>query len=722
MDADALARARKAAGRYDWRLALRCFRAADAQVPLGAEDLELLAWACAWTGDLDLGIASWERAYADWLAEGRPDRAAVAAFWIAWWHVDKGHRSVAAGWYERLERLSAGQDAASRPQGYAELVRAWGARHRAALDEAVERGGRARELATRAGDRDLWAFSMTHLARVAVLAGDREEGLRLADEAGAAAVGHELSPGAAFVVYCNVVALHFGVADLKRAAEWTQALARWCERQSLVGFPGICRVEHAKVLSLTGQWAAAIAEAERACAELEPFAPGLAGDAFYQLGELRLRTGDLGGAEAYFARAHELGTVPQPGRSLLLAAADVGAGLASIRTALQDGSWYPLERARLLPTFAELALAAGEVGAAAEAADELARIAAMYGSSALEATAATARGRVQLARGEVATGATLAAALRAWQRLGLPYEVAMVRLPLAEACLVRGDRDTARLELQAALRTLIQLGAAPDAGRVRQALDALDAPLAAGSAIPARVEVRVLGRFGVTVDGRPVPDVAWRRASPARLVKLLALADGRALHREQVMETLWPTLAPEAAAANLHRAASQARGALGARGAIVLRGGWVRLWPDAELDIDVERFERHARPALARGDPEDCAALAETASAGLLPEDPYLDWVQDRRAQVHELRLALLKGAHRWKEVLTLDPLDEASHRERIREHAANGDRAAALAQFEHLRTLLAVELGIDPAPETVALRDRVVAGGSVEVQERPPG
>ena len=481
MDADALARARKAAGRYDWRLALRCFRAADAQVPLGAEDLELLAWACAWTGDLDLGIASWERAYADWLAEGRPDRAAVAAFWIAWWHVDKGHRSVAAGWYERLERLSAGQDAASRPQGYAELVRAWDARHRAALDEAVERGGRARELATRAGDRDLWAFSMTHLARVAVLAGDREEGLRLADEAGAAAVGHELSPGAAFVVYCNVVALHFGVADLKRAAEWTQALARWCERQSLVGFPGICRVEHAKVLSLTGQWAAAIAEAERACAELEPFAPGLAGDAFYQLGELRLRTGDLGGAEACFARAHELGTVPQPGRSLLLAAADVGAGLASIRTALQDGSWYPLERARLLPTFAELALAAGEVGAAAEAADELARIAAMYGSSALEATAATARGRVQLARGEVVTGATLAAALRAWQRLGLPYEVAMVRLPLAEACLVRGDRDTARLELQAALRTLIQLGAAPDAGRVRQALDALDPPWPPGA-------------------------------------------------------------------------------------------------------------------------------------------------------------------------------------------------------------------------------------------------
>jgi hypothetical protein len=45
--------------------------AVDAETPLGAEDLESLAWACAWTGDLDLGIASWERAHAGWLEHGR---------------------------------------------------------------------------------------------------------------------------------------------------------------------------------------------------------------------------------------------------------------------------------------------------------------------------------------------------------------------------------------------------------------------------------------------------------------------------------------------------------------------------------------------------------------------------------------------------------------------------------------------------------------------------
>jgi hypothetical protein len=61
--------------------------AVDAETPSGAEDLESLAWACAWTGDLDLRIASWERAHAGWLEHGRADRAAAAAVWIARWHV-----------------------------------------------------------------------------------------------------------------------------------------------------------------------------------------------------------------------------------------------------------------------------------------------------------------------------------------------------------------------------------------------------------------------------------------------------------------------------------------------------------------------------------------------------------------------------------------------------------------------------------------------------------
>jgi DNA-binding SARP family transcriptional activator len=56
------------------------------------------------------------------------------------------------------------------------------------------------------------------------------------------------------------------------------------------------------------------------------------------------------------------------------------------------------------------------------------------------------------------------------------------------------------------------------------------------------VSIRLLGGFEVVVDGRPVPARSWRRRAAAALVKLLALQDTRRLHREQVIDALWPDL------------------------------------------------------------------------------------------------------------------------------------------------------------------------------------
>ena len=54
------------------------------------------------------------------------------------------------------------------------------------------------------------------------------------------------------------------------------------------------------------------------------------------------------------------------------------------------------------------------------------------------------------------------------------------------------------------------------------------------------VEVTMLGRFAVRVDGIEVPGHAWVRRNAAALVKVLALAPHRQLHREQVIDALWP--------------------------------------------------------------------------------------------------------------------------------------------------------------------------------------
>ena len=110
-----------------------------------------------------------------------------------------------------------------------------------------------------------------------------------------------------------------------------------------------------------------------------------------------------------------------------------------------------------------------------------------------------------------------------------------------------------------------------------------------------RLEVRLLGCFEVLVDSRPVPADAWAQRRAADLVKLLALAPGRRMPRDGVLEMLWPKLGADAAARNLHKAASYARNALGDREAVVLRGGVVALAPTGEVTSDVERFGRARR-------------------------------------------------------------------------------------------------------------------------------
>src|SRR5215470_20152905 len=106
-------------------------------------------------------------------------------------------------------------------------------------------------------------------------------------------------------------------------------------------------------------------------------------------------------------------------------------------------------------------------------------------------------------------------------------------------------------------------------------------------------QVTLLGGFAAEAGGSPVLDSAWRLRKARELVKLLALADGHRLHREQAMDALWPDRAPDSAANNLNQAVHAARKALGP-GSIALFDGVLRL----EADLDVEAFERAAQEAL----------------------------------------------------------------------------------------------------------------------------
>ena len=113
------------------------------------------------------------------------------------------------------------------------------------------------------------------------------------------------------------------------------------------------------------------------------------------------------------------------------------------------------------------------------------------------------------------------------------------------------------------------------------------------------VDIALLGRFTVTVDGVPVADASWTRRHAAALVKVLAMAPGRRLHREQIIDLLWPDDTLDEAAPKLHKAAHFARRALDVPNSVVLRGESVLLLPDVEPSVDVAAL-RGSRSSCAR--------------------------------------------------------------------------------------------------------------------------
>jgi DNA-binding SARP family transcriptional activator len=238
-----------------------------------------------------------------------------------------------------------------------------------------------------------------------------------------------------------------------------------------------------------------------------------------------------------------------------------------------------------------------------------------------------------------------------------------------------------------------------------------------------RPEVRVtlLGRFAVTVDGLPVAEASWRRRHAAAIVKVLALAPGHRLHREQVIDLVWPGDTIAAAVPKLHKAAHFARRAIGVPDAVLLRGDQLVLCPGACITVDAVRFEELARRALAG---EDAAAAGQALAlygGELLPADRYEEWAEDRREHLARIHLDLLRRDGRWEAVLDVDASDERAHVALMRRHAASGDRHAALRQFERLNRALRQDLGVGPGPEASALRDRLLAAYDVFPRRADP-
>jgi tetratricopeptide (TPR) repeat protein len=472
-DEAVLQRARDAAARGDWQEAFDLLMKADADGVAGSADLPVLGEVAYAAGHLDVAIDAWERAHAASVQAGDHIAAAGAAVRVAM-HLllDTALMAPVRGWLARAERLLDGRDETS-PHAWFAVVSAYERMLIGDLAGARRWARRAIEVGSKC-DPAACAIGQVAEARLLILDGDVRQGLALLDEVGVATVSGDLDPLSTGVVYCELVCALQGLALYDVAEEWTEAMERWCKTNAIGSLHGRCRVHRAEILRLRGACNEAESEALAACEELRPYLRREMGWPLSELGRIRLRKGDIAGAEQVLLAAHRAGWDPQPGLALVrLAQGDIATAIASIRDALERPLRVPskerppdtdLQRAPLLEAQVEIEVAAGNIDRARSAAGELKLVADRFQSKALVAGATLAQGRVRLAEGDVAHGERFFSdAARLWNEVGAPYEEAVARMGLAEALRTGGGEHQAALELQAARTILERIEAAQTA-------------------------------------------------------------------------------------------------------------------------------------------------------------------------------------------------------------------------------------------------------------------
>jgi ATP/maltotriose-dependent transcriptional regulator MalT len=466
-----LARARAAFENRAWGEAFEAFARADQLHPLGPDELELWASACYLVGRADGAIDVLSRAYDSRLDGGDTVRAARTAFWIIFMLMEEGERARAGGWISRSEQLIDRLPDDSVALGYKLSLE--GYQQVAIHGDFVAAQATAEtviELMRRAGDHDIMTLALNVKGRALIREGRIDAGMAVLDEAMLAATTGRLSPIVVGAVYCSLIEACEEVVALRRAQEWTDELASWCERQKgELPFTAQCLIHRSKIHRRHGDLEEAEAAARRACERYARTTYDLGtGRALYELAEVQRMSGRLEDSEDTYRQASRSGVDPQPGLALLrLAQGEIETAAASMRRLVAE-TIGAVERIGLLPAHVEVMLAVGDLDTAAKATAELAEHASTYGTDALRAEAAYAEGAVTLAGGDPGSALVkLRQALHGWMSLDAPYQAARTHVLIGQACHQLGDEDTGALEMHAARRQFAELGVPDPTSRTR---------------------------------------------------------------------------------------------------------------------------------------------------------------------------------------------------------------------------------------------------------------
>lgn len=480
--------ARAACDANAWRDARAAYAAADGHT---ARDLERWGLAAFLTGQFAEAAAVRERSHLAYLAEDDLDGASRVAFWIGLTANFRGDMAQARGWWGLMRSVQGDRFEGSVWRGYELLSAAMDNLHQGRAQEALRLSADVRDIALSHDDRDLRVFAGNAHGQALLANGDFAGGLAELDSTMLLATAGPVTPQAVGIVYCAIVANCKECLDVERSQEWTRVLDEWCATQpGLVPFQGACVVHRSEVHQLRGEWARAIDEIDHLIAHPGPNHNTI-GEAHYQRAELHRLRGEYPAAEAAYREALSRGKDPQPGLALMrLAQGRPDSAMLALRRATDE----PRPRqtlTRLWRALVDVALAAGDLACASDASARLDEVAALSDATFLRASAAMGRGKVALKAGrpQDALG-SLRSALEGFSATGSPYDVAQCQVVIAAACEALGDRETARLEREAARATFTLLRARPD-------LDALDGASVAErhGLTPREVEIlRILAR------------------------------------------------------------------------------------------------------------------------------------------------------------------------------------------------------------------------------------
>lgn len=247
---------------------------------------------------------------------------------------------------------------------------------------------------------------------------------------------------------------------------------------------------------------------------------------------------------------------------------------------------------------------------------------------------------------------------------------------------------------------------------------------------PWAIKIYTLGRFDLLQDGKPVPSSRKSQQRPLLLLKALIALGGREIGEDRIADLLWPDAEGDMAHHSFEMTLHRLRKLLAYPEAISFREGRVTLderycWVDAWA---FERLLAHADESKTQGNTDRARELVEKAivlyGGSFLAGEREEPWMISPSERLRSKYLKdvwwlghCLETAGHWEKAagyydrcLEADDCMEEMYRRLMVCYKRLGRRSEALSVYQRCRKTLSSVLGVDPSPETDAIRDSILS------------